>query len=39
MVASSDEIRWTKRLTEWQPKTGKRRGGRNVDGWDNLTTF
>ena len=28
LVARRDDNRWAKRLTEWQPRTGKRRRGR-----------
>ena len=32
--------RWTKRLTEWQPRTGKRRRGRQKRRWrDDITSY
>ena len=32
--------RWTKRLTEWQPRTGKRRRGRQKKRWrDDITDY
>ena len=39
-VARRDDNRWTKRLTEWQPRTGKRRRGRQKRRWrDDLTAY
>ena len=39
-VASKNDNRWTKRITEWQPRTGKRRRGRQRRRWrDDLTTY
>ena len=38
-VARREDNRWTKRLTEWQPRTGKRNRGRQKRRWrDDLTT-
>jgi len=39
-VARRNDNRWTKRLLEWQPRTGKRRRGRQKRRWrDDITTF
>ncbi|XP_072016915.1 uncharacterized protein [Amphiura filiformis] len=39
-LSRTDDNRWTKRLTEWQPRTGKRRRGRQKRRWrDDITTF
>ena len=39
-IARRDDNRWTKRLTEWQPRTGKRRRGRQKRRWrDDLTSY
>ena len=32
-IARLNDNRWTKRLTEWQPRTGKRRRGRQKRRW------
>ena len=38
-IARREDNRWTKRLTEWQPRTGKRNRGRQKRRWrDDLTT-
>ena len=38
-VARKEDNRLTKRLTEWQPRTGKRRRGRQKRKWrDDITT-
>ena len=39
-VARMNDNRWTKRLTDWQPRTGKRRRGRQKTRWrDDLTAY
>ena len=39
-VARREDNRWTKRLTDWQPRTGKRRRGRQKRRWrDDITTY
>ena len=39
-LARRKDNRWTTRLTEWQPRTGKRKRGRQKRRWsDNLTAF
>ena len=39
-VARRNDNRWTKRLTEWQPRLGKRRRGRQKRRWrDDITAF
>lgn len=39
-LARQQDNRWTKRVTEWQPRTGKRRRGRQKRRWrDDLTTY
>ena len=39
-ISRIQDNRWTKRLTEWQPRIGKRRRGRQVRRWkDELTTY
>ena len=39
-VARMQDNRWTKRLTEWQPRTGKRKVGRPKRRWrDDLTSY
>ena len=35
-----DDNRWTRRVTEWQPRNGKRTRGRQKRRWrDDLTTY
>ena len=35
-----DDNRWTRRVTEWQPRNGKRTRGRQKSRWrDDLTTY
>lgn len=39
-VARMKDNRWTKRLMEWKPRTGKRRGGRQKRRWrDDITSY
>ena len=39
-VARFQDNRWTYRLTEWQPREGKRKRGRQKRRWrDDLTTY
>ena len=39
LIRSQDD-RWTKRLTEWQPRVGKRRRGRQKRRWrDDITDY
>ena len=39
-LSRRDDNRWTQRLTEWQPRTGKRRRGRQKRRWrDDITTY
>ena len=39
-VARRGDIRWKKRLTEWQPGTGRRRRGRQKRRWrDDITIY
>ncbi len=39
-VARRKDNRWTKRLLEWQPRTGKRRRGRQKTRWrDDITSY
>jgi hypothetical protein len=39
-LARRSDNRWTKRLTDWQPRTGKRKRGRQKRRWrDDLTTY
>ena len=39
-VARRSDNRWTKRLTEWQPRAGKRRRGRPKRRWrDDITVY
>ena len=39
-VARRDDYSWTKRLTEWQPRTGKEKEGiQKVRWWDEMTSF
>jgi hypothetical protein len=39
-VARRQDNRWTKRITEWQPRTGKRRRGRQKRRWrDDITSY
>ncbi|XP_072051533.1 uncharacterized protein [Amphiura filiformis] len=39
-LARSNDNRWTKRLTEWQPRTGRRRRGRQKRRWrDDITSY
>ena len=34
-IARTVDNRWTKRLTDWQPRTGKRRRGRQKRRWSD----
>ena len=39
-VARREDNRWTKRITEWQPRTGKRKRGRQKRRWrDDITSY
>ena len=39
-VARREDNRWTKRITEWQPRKGKRKRGRQKRRWrDDLTSY
>ena len=39
-LSRTTDNRWTKRLTEWQPRTGKRRRGRQKRRWrDDITSY
>jgi hypothetical protein len=39
-LSRTQDNRWTMRLTEWQPRTGKRRRGRQKRRWrDDITTY
>ena len=39
-IARTVDNRWTKRLTDWQPRTGKRRRGRQKRRWsDDITVY
>ena len=39
-VAKRNDHRWTIRLTEWQPREGKRRRGRQKRRWrDDITAY
>jgi len=39
-VARMDDNRWTRRITDWQPRMGKRRRGRQKRRWrDDLTSY
>ena len=39
-LSRSQDNRWTKKLTEWQPRNGKRRRGRQKRRWrDDITTY
>jgi len=39
-IARREDNRWTKRLTEWQPRVGKRRRGRQKRRWrDDLVSY
>ena len=39
-IPKRDDNRWTHRLTEWPPRTGKRRRGRQKRRWrDDITAY
>ena len=39
-VARLNDNRWTKRITDWQPRAGKRKQGRQKTRWrDDLTSY